>query len=157
MAAPVATPRVAPSGIKLKDGYRSLVTFALDTNIELWEKQVTPPGLEGGDSIEQTTMWNDVYRTFAPRSLRTLTEMQFTAAYDPQVYVSVLAAINREDTITVRFKDGSTLAFFGYLKNFQTGELVEGTQPEATCVVVPTNIDSAGAEQAAVLVSVAGT
>lgn len=157
MAAPTPTARATPAGIKLKDGFRSLVTFALDTNIELWEKQVTPPGLDGGDSVEQTTMHNQTYRTFAPRSLRTLTEMKFTAAYDPQIYVSVLAAINREDTITVAFKDGSTVCFFGYLKNFEPGELVEGTQPEATCTIVPTNIDSSGVEQAAVLTSVAGT
>jgi hypothetical protein len=158
VAAPSATPRVDPSGIKLKDGYSTLITFARDTDVGLWEKTVTPPGLDGGDSIEQTTMHNDDWRTFAPRSLVTLTEMSFVAAYDPNVYTSVLALVNVEDTITVTFPDGSTLAFYGYLKMFEPSELTEGEQPEATVTIVPTNWDPAGdVEAAPVMTSVAGT
>lgn len=158
MAAPSASARVDPSGIKLKDGYSSLITFARDTNAALWEKTVTPPGVDGGDAIEQTTMHNDDWRTFAPRSLKTLTEHTFTAAYDPVFYTDVLSLVNFEDTITVTFPDGSTLAFFGYLKMFEPGELVEGEQPEATVTIVPTNWDSANdVEAAPVMTSVAGT
>jgi hypothetical protein len=58
MAAPVATARVDPTGIKLDDGYRTLVTFATDPNIEFWEKSVTPPGLDGGDALETKTIHN---------------------------------------------------------------------------------------------------
>lgn len=156
--APVPTPRVDPTGIKLDDGYRTLVTFAFDTNIEFWEKTVTPPGYDGGDAIDTTTMHNDTYRTMSPRSLKTLTEFEMTAAYDPSLYTAALALINRETTITVTFPDGSTLAFYGFLKGFEAGTLEEGTQPEVTLTVVPTNQDpTTGAEEAPVLASVAGT
>jgi hypothetical protein len=158
MAAPTPTARVAPAGIKLKDGFPTKITLAADTNIEFWEKQVKPPGIDGGDAVVQTTMHNTTWRTSAPRSLRTLTDMTTTVAYDPLCYTSILAAINREDTITVTFPDGSTLCFYGYLKMFDPGELVEGTQPEATITIVPTNFDPSGKVEAApVLTNVSGT
>ena len=40
------------------------------------------------------------------------------------------------------FEDGD-LQFDGYLRNFQPGAIEEGSQPEATCVLVATNTDSA--------------
>lgn len=158
MAAPVATARVTPSGIRVDNGHRTTVTFATDTNFEIWEKTVTPPGLDGGDEIDTTTMWNTTYRTKAPRTLKDMTPFEVTAAYDPVVFSSALALINVKTTITVTFPDGSTLAFYGYLKSLEFGELAEGEQPEVTLAVTPTNQDpSTGAEEAAVLTSVAGT
>jgi hypothetical protein len=158
MAAPTPTTRVSPTGIKLKDGYQTLVTIALDTNIEFWEKAVTPPGMDGMDKIDQTTMHNIRWRTCAPRSLVTLTDAPMTVAYDPQVYTSVLAVLNVETTITERFPDGSTLAYYGFLQKFEPQELTEGAQPEATITIVPTNFDPVNKVEAApVLTSVAGT
>lgn len=163
MTAPVATARITPPGgtaLKLPDGYQSLVTFALDAALKIFEKTITPPGFDGGDAIEQTTMHNVALRTFAPRSLKTVTEMTFTGAYDPAVYadgLGIAVAINRADTITVTWTDGSTLAFFGYLRLFDPGELVEGEMPEATVTITPTNVDSAGNEEVPVMVEVAGT
>ena len=156
--APTPTARADPTGIKLNDGYRSLITFASDPNVELWEKSVTPPGMDGGDEIDTTTMHNDVYRTMSSRALKTLTEMQATCAYDPIIYQSLLVLINIETTVTVTFPDGSTLAFYGFMKSFEPGELVEGEQPEITITIVPTNQDpTTGAEEAAVLTNVPGT
>ncbi len=155
---PTATARQTPLGIKIDDGHQTLVTFASDPDISLWEKSVTPPGEDGGDPIETTTMHNVTWRQMAARALRTLTPMTFTAAYDPIIYDSVAAIINLETTITVTFPDGSTLAFYGYLQKFEPGELVEGTQPEVTVTVVPTNSDPVDrTEQAPVLVEVSGT
>lgn len=159
MAAPAATVRTTPpAGIPLQDGYQALITLALDADIEFHEKTVTPPGMDGGDTVETTTMHNSTWRTFAPRELKTLQEVSTTVAYDPEVYVSVLAAINRRDTITVLFGDGSTLAFYGYLRTFEPAEVVEGTQPEANIVIQPTNWDHVNSVEAdPVLVSVPGT
>lgn len=162
MAAPSPTARATPEGLKLDDGFSTLVTIGAtvgaDTDIKLWEKTVTPPGVDGGDAIETTTMHNTTWRTMTPRSLVTLTEMTFNAAYDPDVYDEVVAMINVETTITVTFPDGSTLAFFGFLKSFDPGECAEGTQPEATVTIVPTNFDSANDVEAAPLMTeVAGT
>ena len=158
MAAPVATLRQDPTGIKLDDGYRTLVTFATDPDICFWEKEVTPPGLDGGDAVETFTMHNDRWRTMAPRALITMTEFELTCAYDPAIYTAALALVNVKTTVTVQFPDGSTLAFYGYLRTFEPDALSEGEQPEATITVQPTNADpQTGAEEGPVLVSVAGT
>lgn len=159
MAAPTPSARVAPTGIKLKDGYRSLVTYALDTDFSVWEKGVQPAGIDGGDEIDQTTMWNDVWRTSAPRSLLTLTPFTFRFAFDPNIYNQAdLELINRETTITERFSDGSTLAFYGFMKMIDFDEMVEGEQPEGTITSVPTNFDPTNKVEAGpVLTSVAGT
>lgn len=157
-AAPAPTTRQAPAGIKLKDGFSTKITFARVPAIRFWEKTVKAAGIDGGDSVPQTTMHNLAWRTFAPRQLKTLTEMTTKVAYDPYVYTDILSLINVEDTITVRFPDGSTLAFYGYLKMFEPEELVEGTQPEASITIVPTNFDPANKVEASpVLTSVEGT
>jgi hypothetical protein len=158
MAAPSATTRATPAGIPLQDGYQSLVTFANDTDISFWEKSVTPPAMEGGDPVNTTTMHNSAWFTKAPRALTDLEPMTLTAAYDPDAYNQILAIINERTTVTVKFKDGSTLAFYGYLQRFEPGELVEGTQPECTITLVPTNWDPTNnVEAAPVLTSAAGT
>jgi hypothetical protein len=158
MAAPTPTARISPTGIKLKDGYQALITFAVDPDCALWEKTVKPPGIDGGDPIEQTTMHNITWRTRAPRSLKTLTEGSFKAAYDPICYTQLLTIVNVETTITVEFADGSTVAFYGFLQNFDPDELVEGTQPEATCTICPTNFDHVNKVEAGpALSSVVGT
>jgi hypothetical protein len=149
---------VSPSGIPLFDGFSTKITLAADTNVEFWEKTVTPPGMEGGDAVDITTMHNTQWRTKTPRALVDMTDVQTTVAYDPVVYTSVLALINVETTITVTFPDGSTIAFYGFLRSFAPGEVAEGGQPEAAIVIVPTNYDATNhVEAAPVLASAAGT
>ena len=159
MTAPeAASSRPTPDGIPLGDGYSTKITIADDTDISFWEKAVTPPGLDGGDEIDLTTMHNTSYRTFGSRALATMTEMSCTALYDPDVYDEILAIINVETTITVFFPDGSTLAFYGFLKRFEPGELVEGTPPECTITIQPTNQDpTSRAEESAVMTEASGT
>ncbi len=158
MAAPTPTARGTPAGIHLEDGYQTLVTFSANTTISFWEKTVTPPGMDGGDAIEQSTMHNVRWRTFAARSLITLTEGKVKAAYDPNLYNQLLTNLNQPGTFTITFPDGSTLAFFGYLRMAQQAELVEGTQPEIDITIQPTNFDPVGKVEAdPVLTSVAGT
>ncbi len=148
MAAPTYTARVEPSGSRLDDGYRTLVTFAADPDVKLWEKGVTPPGIDGGELINTTTMWNDTLRTMSPASLRTMTDGQMRCAYDPAVYPQIIALVNVKTTVSILFPNGSKLSFFGVLRTFIPDELVEGTQPEATCEISPTNTDpSTGSEQ----------
>ena len=158
MAAPTPTNRATPSGVKMDDGYPIKITLAADTDIEFWEKAGTPPGIDGGDAIDTTTMHNASYRTMAPRQLKTATASTFTVAYDPVVYNSILEAINRKDTITVTFPNGDQLAFYGYLKSFTPSDHVEGEQPEATVEIVPTNWDHVNNVEAAPnYVTAAGT
>tara|TARA_R110002020_G_scaffold376130_3_gene587309 strand:+ start:28544 stop:29023 length:480 start_codon:yes stop_codon:yes gene_type:complete len=148
MAAPTATPRVAPVGVNLGDGYQSKLTPAADTDVSFWEKSVTPFGMDGGEAVDTTTMHNTTYRTMAPRGLITSTALEMTAAYDPRVLDQIVALINVETTYSIEFPDGSDWAMFGFLRSFTPGALVEGTQPEATIVIEPTNWDSSNSVEA---------
>ena len=157
-SAPAATARGTPGGLTLRDGFQSMVTFEDNATVKLFEKSTTPPGVDGGDPVETTTMHNAVYRSLGPRGLITLTEMLFTAAYDPAVYDEIIALTNVEQTITVTFADGSTLAFYGFLQKFEPGEMSEGEQPEATVSIQPTNVDpSDWSEQGPTMVEASGT
>ena len=159
MVAPTPTPRGNPhtSDIPLFDGHSSTITLALNADIAFYEKTVTPPGIEGGDPIDTTTMHNTTWRTKAPRALKDLEAITTTAAYDPILYTEILAAINRRDVITVTFSDGSTLCFYGFVQNFKPNELQEGEMPDASITIVPTNQDPAGVEEGPVLSEVAGS
>jgi hypothetical protein len=157
MAAPAATVRQSPTGIKLDDGFATLVTIKRFPAINLWEKTVTPPGLDGGDAVDTTTMHNLILRTKSPRLLRDMTEGSMTVAYDPGVLADCISAINVNDEITVRFPDGTTWAFWGYLRTFEPQEISEGEQPTANCSFMPTNQDNLGVERDPVVVSVTGT
>jgi len=160
MGAPTYAERQPPLGIKLDDGFKTLVTIGTGgTELKFWEKTITPPGIDGGDAIDTSTMHNTEWRTYHPRSLKTLTEMTVVAAYDPDLYsdTQLRGLINSPRSVSVEFPDGSTLAFWGYLRSFSTNELVEGTQPEITLTIQPTNQDDSGAEQDPVLVETATT
>lgn len=158
MTAPSATARTSPSGRYFEDGYQTLITFAADADVQLWEKTVKPPGYNGGDEIDVTTMHNTALRTKAPRALIDMTNGSITCGYKGTAYAQTKALINVETTITVTFPNGSTLAFYGYLKNFDPGDHSEGAMPEASCEFVCTNRDpTTGEEEAAVYTAATGT
>lgn len=155
---PTTTVRQTPAGIRLTDGFSTKIAFAADPDVSFWEKDVKPPGIDGGDAIQTSTMHNVKWRTMASRALRTLTECTTTVAYDPNVYNNITALINVEGAITVHFPDGSTLDFYGFLQKFEAAALKEGEMPEATVTITPTNTDpTTGAESDPVLTSVPGT
>lgn len=133
------TVRQTPSGAKLKDGYRSLVTFDADPDVSLFEMSVKPPGLDGGDKVDNTTFWNDTVRTYAARQLKEMTDGSMTCGYDPKVYTQLLALINVETLVTVLFSDSSRIEFYGFLKNAEPNELKEGEFPTLSCTICCTN------------------
>jgi hypothetical protein len=157
MAAPTPTARQTPTGYKVPDGFKTLVTLANKPAISFWEKTPKPPGMDGGEPVNTTTMHNTAYRTFAPKHLVTLTAVTFQAAYDPDVYADILVQINAVQVITVRFPDTSTLCFWGFLQKFEPGDNNEGEMPLATVTIMPTNQDLQTNEQAPVLTQAPGT
>lgn len=157
-AAPTPTTRQTPAGIALDDGFSTKITFAADPDVSFWERSVKPPGVDGGDGIDQTTMHQTAWRVMRARQLKSLTPASGKAAYDPNLYNNIIALINVETTITVRFPDGSTLAFYGYLQSVDFDELVEGQLPECSYQITPTNFDPTNhVEAAPVLTSIPGT
>ena len=159
MAAPASTSRGTPVGYKFDDGFSTKIAFARGSTASFWEKTVSPPGVDGGDEIDISTMHNTTWRTFAARNLKTLSPFQVTAAYDAAFYADTINnLINQEGAITCHFPDGSKLDFFGFLKSFEVGAHTEGEQPEVTLSIVPTNYDPVNRVEAApVLTSVTGT
>ena len=138
-----------PAGTMITDGYPTRIDFAADADVNLWEKVVQPPGMDGGGAINITTMLNATYRTSAPKSLISMTESSFTAGYDPAVYDDIIALINVNGLITITFSDTSTLAFYGFLNLFEPNDHEEGEHPEAEVTIVPT-LQNAGTETAPV-------
>lgn len=157
-AAPTPSVRGTPAGYKLKDGYSTKIAFASNLTVEFWEKTVQPTGMDGLEKIDQTTMHNNQWRTFRPRALVTQTDSTLKVAYNPLVNTSILSLVNKEDTITEIFPDGSTKAYYGFLKSFIPDAHEEGKQPEATIVICATNFDKTNNVEAGPAYSdVAGT
>ena len=133
----------------LNDGHPTTIDFDVASGVTLLfkEKSVTPPGISGGGENDTTTMRNTRWRTRQPKALVTATNMTFTAQYDPAVWDQILdELINVNGLITVTFRDGSKLDFYGWLDEFILGEHVEGTGPEATCTIILSNQTTAGVE-----------
>lgn len=158
MAAPTPTDRELPDGIKLEDGHSTLITCDRNPTLKLWEKTVKPPGFDGGDSVEQTTMHTVRWREMAPRKLITLTNCTAVCAYDPAVLTELQDLINVESVFTVTHPDGTQWPFYGYIKSAEPAEHAEGTQPTMNVEIVPTNFDFINKVEAGpALVDVAGT
>lgn len=141
MTAPAHTTRTTPTGARMDDGFKTLITFAADVDVDMWEKTVQPPGFDGGDAINTSTMHNTALRTFSPASLQTMTPHTFKFALASASMSQIRALINVKTTITVRFPDAAKLSFYGYLQKVEFDEFQEGTQPEGTATIVPTNYD----------------
>lgn len=141
MAAPATTSRTTPPGTKLDNGFSSKIAFAADADVNFWETSVQPPGIDGGDAIDITTMFNSTYRTMAARTLIQITEHTLIVSYDPNVWAQIISLVNTEGAITVHFPNSDTLDFFGYLRVFQPQTNEPGTRPTANVTITPTNWD----------------
>lgn len=148
MTAPVATARVTPTAKKPADGFKALLTIALAPNFEFWETSITPPGYDGGDAVDTTTQHNNTVRTKAPRDLIDMPDMTSVGLFNPSIYTSIRAIINKPTTVTITWPDTSTLAFYGFVRVFAPGDLTEGGRMEGTITVTVTNQDpTTGAEE----------
>lgn len=133
---------------RIDDGYQTLISFAADSDVLLYEKTVTPPGIDGGGEVDTTTMHNDTWRTRNPKALVTLSNSTLVCAYDPAVFPEIVALVNVNNLITITFPDTSTLAFWGWLNTFTPNENQEGVQPDANVGIIPSNQNDSGVETA---------
>lgn len=158
MAAPSYTPMQMPDGIFLCDGYQTMITFEADPDVSFWEITVQPPGIDGGEPVDSTNMYNQTWRTMCMRTLKTLTQCSGTAAYDPKVLPQLTALINVVNSITVHMPDGSKWLFWGALTSFEIEPHTEGEMPLVNWTITPTNQDpNTGTEEGPVYVPPTGT
>lgn len=136
--------------IRIDDGFKTLISFALSSSVKFWEKSITPPGMSGGGPNDTTTMRNTLYRTKAPKKLITLDPATVVVAYDPAVYPQIVSMLNQNQAITITFPDDSTLVFWGWIDSFAPSEASEGEQPTATVTIQPSNQNASGVETAPV-------
>lgn len=157
MAAPTATVRQTPSGLRLVNGFSSKVTLKRYPAISLWEISGTNFGYSGGEPVDTTTMHNVAVRTKHPRDLYERTDATWTFAYDPAVGNQLREAVNQLDEVTVTWRDGSTEANWAWLREATFNELTDGEMPTMSCVFTPGNMDPTLVEREGVIASVAGT
>lgn len=135
---------------RLKDGHPTTISFSEDSAILLYEKEVTPPSIEGGGENDTTTMLNTTWRTKQPKHLKTLGQSSFLAAYDPAFYDSIADLVNTNQLITITFPDGDTLAFWGWIDSVTPQRITEGEQPTVEVTIICSNENSSGVETAPV-------
>ena len=135
---------------RIDDGFATLIEFDADSDVQMWEKEVTPPGVSGGGENDTSTMRNTTWRTKAPKGLISLSEASLSVAYDPAVFDEIVLMVNVNQLITITFPDSSTLAFWGWIDEFSPGALSEGEQPTADVTIIPSNQNGSGVETAPV-------
>jgi len=135
---------------RLDDGFATLIEFGEDSDVQMWEKEVTPPGVSGGGENDTSTMRNTTWRTKSPKGLKSLSEASLVVAYDPAVYDEIIAMVNVNQSLTITFPDDSTLIFWGWIDEFTPNAVVEGEQPTAEIKIIPSNQDGSGDEIAPV-------
>lgn len=141
MAAPSVTTRVVPTGLRLDDGFGSVIAFSTDANLEVWETSVTPAASDGGDPIVTTTHLNASYVTKAAQELIEHDDMILEGAYDPGKRSTFDGHVNLEQSFTQAWPEGSYGAFWGYARRFEFSPLVKGERPLVTITIVITNWD----------------
>jgi len=134
---------------RLKDGFSTIITFQTPQT-SIFEKEVTPPSLDGGDAINTTGMRNTAFRTSSPRSLISVGNISGVCAYDTDAYDDLVDCINVNQSIVVTFPDSATLTVYGALKSFTPNSNKEGEEPTANFEISVTN-DNNGTETGPVL------
>jgi hypothetical protein len=124
------------------DGTGAQISFG---GANLQEVSISPPSVTGGGALEVTTHRNGTWRTKAPKTLKDLGEVSFSAVYDPAEFNTTgLGKVNVNQSITVTFPDTSTLVFYGFIDSFTPGEITPGELPTVDVTIVVTNQAGAG-------------
>lgn len=130
----------------LEEGFPTIYTLADAPNIKMKEKTVTPPSVSMGGRKNITNMRNTAWRTGAPKKLKSTGQMQATVTYDPAVLEDIIAQAGNNQLITITYPDASTWAFWGWIEEFNAGQLEEGEEGTATVIFEVSNRNNAGAE-----------
>lgn len=120
---------------RLDDGFSTQISFAENGAVHFWEKEVTPPGIDGGGPVNTTTMRNVKWRTQWPKKLKKFTQVKLTVAFDPVAVDEFDAMINVNQLITIKWADGDEMDVWGWIDKFTPGPATEGEQQEAEVII----------------------
>jgi hypothetical protein len=120
MAAPATTVRATPNQVQLHEGFPIKVAFARASNICFEEIEVQPMGLMS-DPINTTT-----------------------CSYAAEAWADIWNKLFLQNgSVTVRYPDGTTIDFYGYLGKFEPAGQKRKEMPTAKITIVVTNWDPA--------------
>lgn len=158
MGVPIHTVRQAPTGVRIPDGFVTKLCFHSQPALGVWEKQVKPPGFDGGEMIDISTMFNTLYHTMYPRALIKVDEISSVCGYDPDAIAQLIALINYPDSVSIFYPDNTSYDIFACLRRVEFSEHQEGEFPTATLTIAPMMYDAnAHVEAAGVLTAAVGT
>lgn len=123
----------------LQNGFRTLI--AIDGVSALFEEvSMTPVGLQADDAVEQTSMRNGNWRTFAGGALLTATEINLTVHYAVGAYAQLAPFLRRNRFVTIFMPDGSIISLYAIVTSFTPSEHTINEKPTATLVLTPSNL-----------------
>tara|TARA_R110002020_G_scaffold12409_6_gene45511 strand:- start:19080 stop:19499 length:420 start_codon:yes stop_codon:yes gene_type:complete len=125
---------------RIFDGSGTTISVSTAT---MYVTGITPPSFEGGGEIDTTTLANSAVRTRRPKILKDVGECSFTAQYDPGAIGTLYSLVNDDpNEITITFKTGETIVFYGWIDSVSVGEVVEGEAPTIDVTVIASNCDN---------------
>ncbi len=136
----------SPVGTPLTDGVGTTISFSLDSGVHFYEQTLQPPGVDEGPEINLTNLRNTVWRTSAGPVLKQLTDGALKVQYEPECYLEIIAMVGKNQTISIQFNNGLTLAQQGRIASFKPDTVEEGKQPTAAIVLKWSNTNSSGVE-----------
>jgi hypothetical protein len=116
------------------DGHGIRIVF-VNGGVTVYEKNVTPGGIEGGDPIDITTNDNTSLRSFAPRTLATETPINLEVTYNQTDKAALEALANTSDDIRTEYPDNTTELTSGWIRSVIANQATSGEQPTANLVV----------------------
>lgn len=124
----------------MKDGYRTLLTFAGINNAEYAEVTVKPPGINGRGPIDITSMRNNKVTTKWPKALIDFSNCQSTVQWNPAFFPQIRDfVVNKNQRISVQLPTGNAMVFYGWVDSWEPNDHREGEVPLATLGIVVSN------------------
>jgi hypothetical protein len=130
----------------LEDGHPTTILVSGAATLAIREKEVTPPGVDGGPPNDVSSMRNSVWTTFTFQKLVTLTPVECVVFAKGDILTTMLAQINVNQLHTVTMPDATTIAFWGAITAYKPNRNTKGEPPTATMTVSPSNRNASDVE-----------
>lgn len=130
---------------ELEDGYKCLLTFHAGA-VALKAYEFTPPSVDGGEGIHQTTFRNTEWHTQTPQHLKKSGDMKENCAYAPADLDTIFGMINQNQKISWLWPDGYYGQVWGWIRSIVPSQLVIGGRPSVEITIVLSNLTNGGIE-----------